>query len=122
MRFSAFTAALLPVIAASQQVYQQYEAPFQNVLGRIASYIPHPGRFDPVAALEAKTGAMKLHILTLDNWKHTLFEPVKPGAKTPEEWWILFSGGNKTCFGEALPPFPRLLYLFPFHYQWGNVQ
>jgi hypothetical protein len=43
---------------------------------------------------------MKLSVLTLNNWKETLYEPVAPSSNTPEEFWVLISGGNKTCFGK----------------------
>ena len=66
----------------------------------MGSYIPNPGRHDPIAAAEAKAGSMKLNILTLENWKDTLYGPVSEGQTTPEDWWVLTTGGNKTCFGE----------------------
>ena len=101
MRFSTSTiVAALPVLAAAQESpFDQYKVQVQNVLEKLTSYIPNPGRYDPVAALAAKTGSMKLSILTLENWKETLYEPVAADAKTPEEWWVLVTGGNKTCFG-----------------------
>jgi hypothetical protein len=79
MRFFSAIVAALPALAAAQD-FQQYQAQFQDFLGQMAGYIPNPGRHNPVAALEAKVGAMKLHILTLDNWKDTLYEPVQAGA------------------------------------------
>jgi len=100
MRFFSAIVAALPALAAAQD-FQQYQAQFQDFLGQMAGYIPNPGRHNPVAALEAKVGAMKLHILTLDNWKETLYEPVQAGATKPEEWWVLTTGGNKTCFGRC---------------------
>lgn len=105
MRFSSSTVlAALPALAAAQDSpVDQYKAQFQNVLGQIGGYIPNPGRYDPVAALEAKTGAMRLDILSLENWKDTLYEPVAADATTPEEWWLLVSGGNKTCYGMLDP-------------------
>lgn len=99
MRFSAIVAALPALASAQENPLEQYQAQFQNFLGKFGSYIPNPGRHDPVAALEAKTGAMKMHTLTLENWKDTLYEPVSEGATKPEEWWILTTGGNKTCYG-----------------------
>lgn len=101
MRFSSSTVlAALPALAAAQDSpIDQYKAQFQNVIGQFASYIPNPGHHDPIAAAEAKAGSMKLNVLTLDNWKQTLYEPVTAGATTPEEWWLLVSGGNKTCYG-----------------------
>lgn len=101
MRFSASAAiAALPVLAAAQDSpVDQYKAQFQNFLGQMGSYIPNPGTYDPVAAAEAKVGAMKLSVLTLENWKETLYEPVAADATTPEEWWVLITGRNKTCYG-----------------------
>lgn len=101
MRFSASAiVAALPALAAAQD-FEQYKAQFQDVLGQFGSYIPNPASHDPVAAAEAKAGSLKLSILTLDNWKETLYEPVPAGATKPEEWWVLVSGGNKTCFGHC---------------------
>ncbi|KAF5612111.1 peptidyl-tRNA hydrolase [Fusarium sp. NRRL 25303] len=103
MRFSSSTVlAALPALAAAQDSpIDQYKAQFQNVIGQFASYIPNPGHHDPVAAAEAKAGSMRLNVLTLENWKQTLYEPVSAGATSPEEWWLLISGGNKTCYGRC---------------------
>lgn len=102
MRFSAATlVAALPALAAAQEnPLDQYVAQFQQILGQVSSKLPLPGTYDAAGAHEAKTGPMKLSVLSLDNWKETLYEPVTPGSKTPEEWYVLFSGGNKTCFGK----------------------
>lgn len=101
MRFSSSTvlAALSALAAAQDSPVDQYKAQFQNVIGQFASYIPNPAYHDPVAAAQAKAGSMRLSVLTLDNWKETLYEPVSADATTPEEWWLLVSGGNKTCYG-----------------------
>lgn len=103
MRFSASTlVAALPVLAAAQEdFFQQYKAHFQNVLDQFGSYIPSPNVHDPVAAAATKLGEKKLSILTVDNWKETLYEPVAADATTPVEWWVLISGRNKTCFGRC---------------------
>ncbi|KAM0561748.1 hypothetical protein ACHAPJ_002917 [Fusarium lateritium] len=103
MRFSSSTIlAALPALAAAQDSpIDQYKAQFQNIVGQFSSYIPNPGHHDPVAAAEAKAGSMRLNVLTLENWKQTLYEPVSAGATTPEEWWLLVSGGNKTCYGRC---------------------
>ncbi|KAL7798206.1 hypothetical protein V8C37DRAFT_369087 [Trichoderma ceciliae] len=103
MRFSAATLLVaLPALSDAQgNPLDQYVAQFQQILGQAGSYIPLPTKHNPAAAHEAKTGPMKLSVLTLDNWKETLYEPVAPSAKTPEEWWVLVSGGNKTCFGQC---------------------
>ncbi|KAF7534654.1 hypothetical protein G7Z17_g13333 [Cylindrodendrum hubeiense] len=80
MRFSssALVAALPALAAAQDSPIDQYKAQFQDFLGQMSSYIPNPGAHDPVAAHEAKTGALKLSTLTLNNWQETLYEPVGP--------------------------------------------
>lgn len=111
MRFSASAVLALPIVgAAAQGGFDQYKAQFDNLVNNFGSYLPklpNPSRHDPVAAAEAKLGAMKMHTLTLDNWKETLYEPVKAGAATPEEWWLFITGSNRTCFGTLA--FPALL-------------
>ncbi|KAK5997234.1 hypothetical protein PT974_02588 [Cladobotryum mycophilum] len=103
MRFSAaaVVAALPALSAAEQSPLEQYKAQFQQIVGQLVSYIPNPGSFDAAGAEAAKHGPMKLSVLTLENWKDTLYEPVAPEAKTHEEWWVLITGRNKTCFGHC---------------------
>jgi hypothetical protein len=115
MRFSvsAVVAALPALAAAQENPLAQYQAQFQNFLSNMGSYIPNPGRHDPVAALEAKTGAMKMHTLTLDNWKDTLYEPVAKDTTEPVEWWVLTTGRNKTCFGMCMLSYSKPLCQLP---------
>jgi hypothetical protein len=103
MRVSASAlVAALPVLATAQEdFFQQYKAQFQNVLDQFGSYIPSPSIHDPIAAMEAKLGEKKLSVLTIDNWKDTLYEPVAADATAPVEWWVLITGRNKTCFGRC---------------------
>lgn len=101
MRFSSALFAALPALVVAQDPVDQIKTQVRSILEQVAHYIPNPGAYDPVAAAEAKTGALKLSTLTLENWKDTLYEPVSPGATTPEEWWVLVSGRNKTCFGRC---------------------
>lgn len=99
MRFSVISALwALPSLAAAQD-FQQYQAQFQNFLGQFGSYIPNPNKHDPMGAAEAKAGEMKMNVLTLSNWKETLYSPVTAQSTTPEEWWIFVTGRNKSCFG-----------------------
>ncbi|KAI0006965.1 hypothetical protein F4779DRAFT_620040 [Xylariaceae sp. FL0662B] len=107
MRFAIASALLsLPLLAIAEE--PQYQAQFQNYMGqaqslldKITSKIPLPHKHDPVAAAEAKAGELNLDILTLSNWKDTLYGSVKPDSTTPEEWWVLITGGNKTCYGHC---------------------
>lgn len=117
MRFSSAAALIgLPLFAAAD--VPEYQAQFQNILGpyieqaqpyidqakpyfdKAKSYVPNPNKHDPVGAAEAKAGSLNLDILTINNWNDTLFGPVTPETTTPVEWWVLFTGGNKTCFGK----------------------
>ncbi|KAL3960285.1 hypothetical protein ACCO45_005402 [Purpureocillium lilacinum] len=101
MRFSASAiVAALPLLASAAQEdpFAQYKAQLQNILNTAVSYIPNPGKHDPVAALEAKMGSMRMSTLTLENWRDTLTEHVTPKTTVPDEWWVLISGRNKTCF------------------------
>ncbi|KAK5631320.1 hypothetical protein RRF57_007034 [Xylaria bambusicola] len=106
MRFSPASALLaLPVLAAADS--PDYRAQFQEYLGKAQGYfekltssLPHPNKYDVAGAVAAKSGPNKLSVIGLDNWKETLYEPVTPGSTTPEEWWLLITGGNKTCFGK----------------------
>jgi hypothetical protein len=52
-------------------------------------------------AAEAKLGTPQIHTLTLENWRSTILNSVTPttSSSNPQEWWILATGGNKTCFG-----------------------
>ncbi|KAI1635497.1 hypothetical protein F4809DRAFT_452811 [Biscogniauxia mediterranea] len=107
MRFSkASTLLSLPLLAAAdvpdyQAQFQQYLGQAQGYVDKVASKIQLPNRHDPVAAAEAKAGSMKMDILSLNNWNETLYGPVEAGSTTPEEWWVLITGGNKTCFGHC---------------------
>lgn len=108
MRFSTASAIIsLPLLAAAdvpeyQAQFENYLGQAQTYLGKFASKIPHPNRHDPVAAAEAKAGALNMDVLSLSGWKDTLYGPVKPESTTPEEWWVLITGGNRTCFGKIL--------------------
>jgi hypothetical protein len=107
MRFSTISALALPLLAAATQQespFEQAKVQAQYYFDKISSFIPSPNKaHSDVAAhaAAAKAGGRALHILTLDNWKQTIYSSVKPKSSTPEEWWVLTTGGNKTCFGHC---------------------
>jgi hypothetical protein len=108
MRFSTSAVLALPLLAAAaESPFEQYKAKFQNFLGSFGASAPSIIKQEPVAAAKAKVGAKKIDVLTLENWKDTLYGPVKAESTQPEEWWLLVTGGNKTCFGTA--PGPHLI-------------
>lgn len=118
MRFSTSAAVLaLPLLAAAEGPLDQYKAKFQNFLGsfagtgvgaavqQAADEIPQqkPVVGHTESATSTSVNAKNVERLTLANWKDTLYAPVQPAATTPEEWWVLITGGNKTCFGMNFP-------------------
>lgn len=101
MRFTlTLTASMATIALAQEGGFAQYKAQFQNLLGKFGAYVPNNIPSNPVAAVEQKVGSLTVSTLTLENWKDTLFKPVKPAATTPEEWYLFISGRNKTCFGK----------------------
>ena len=91
MRLISSLILALPLLASAQSYPQ-----LQSVFSKIKSYIPSAATATtPEAAAEA---ARKNVIpLTLDKWQETF---AASGAQAPgQEWYVLITGGNKTCFG-----------------------
>ena len=104
MRFSATALLALPLIAAAQESpLEQAKAQAQYWFDKISSYVPNPSKSHTVDinAAAAKVGGKALNVLTLSGWENTIRSSVKPVSSTPEEWWVLVTGGNKTCFGRC---------------------
>jgi hypothetical protein len=104
MRFSTATLLALPLLAAASQQetpLEQAKAQAQYWFDKISSYIPNPSKaHTPDAhAATAKAGGKALNILTLNDWENTIRSSFTPASTSPEEWWVLVTGGNKTCFG-----------------------
>lgn len=116
MRFSTTALLALPLLAsAAESPFEQYKAKFQNFLGSLgASTGSGQKAADPAAAAVPNAATAKaakaskkvvepkpIATLTLDGWKDTLYGPVKAEASLPEEWLVLVTGRNKTCFGAS---------------------
>lgn len=104
MRFSPATLLALPLLAAATQEaspLDQAKAQAEYWFNKISSYMPNPNRAHTPQAAAAKAGGRSLNILTLNDWEHTIRSSVKPASSKPEEWWVLVTGGNKTCFGHC---------------------
>jgi hypothetical protein len=107
MRFSAISTLALPLLAAAtqeQSPLDQLKTQAQAYFDKFSAYIPSPNKAhtENVAhAAAAKAGGKALTVLTLSNWKDTFLSSVKPASTKPEEWWVLVTGGNKTCFGHC---------------------
>lgn len=104
MRFSTTSLLALPLLAAAAQQetpLEQAKAQAQFWFDKISSYIPNPNRPHTPHAAAAKAGGKSVHVLTLNDWEHTIRSSVKPASTTPETWWVMVTGGNKTCFGHC---------------------
>lgn len=104
MRFATTSLLALPLLAAAAQQespLDQAKAQAQYWFDKISSYIPSPNLQHPIDAATAKAGGKTLAILTLNDWEDKIRSSVKPASSTPEEWWVLVTGGNKTCFGQC---------------------
>lgn len=106
MRFSTASLLVLPLLAAATQQetpLEQAKAQAQYWFDKISSWVPNPSKSHTVDvhAAAAKVGGNALNIMTLNGWEHTIRSSVKPTSSKPEEWWVLVTGGNKTCFGRC---------------------
>ncbi|KAL2260989.1 hypothetical protein VTK26DRAFT_4835 [Humicola hyalothermophila] len=121
MRFTSAALLALPLLsssaAAAESPFEQYKAKFQNFLSSFgASSVPEKADSAEAAAAAASSAASaatgkakkavaaepkQIETLRFDGWKETLYAPVQADASTPEEWLVLISGGNKTCYGHC---------------------
>jgi hypothetical protein len=107
MRLSTITTLALPLLAAATQQespLDQVKVQAQYYFDKFSSYIPSPNKAHTIVAAHAaaaKAGGKALHILTLGDWEETIRGSVKPASSKPVEWWVLVTGGNKTCFGHC---------------------
>jgi len=102
MRFSSATLLALPVLAvtAQESPLEQVKVQAQYWLDKVSSYIPNPSKSAP-PEVAAQVGGKTLNILSLGSWENTIRSSVKPQSTKPEEWWVLLTGGNSTCFGQC---------------------
>lgn len=117
MRFSSAVFLALPLAAFAAEgdsAFDQYKAQFQNFLGSFggkpAAQSEQSEQAQQAAqavkerysAEEKPVEGSALSMLTLDNWKETLYGSIPEGQTTPEEWWLFVTGRNKTCNGKLL--------------------
>ena len=97
----------LPALATAQQSQKPLGAQFQSWFDKARSYIPNgvpavPSAVkDPVGASAAKIAAKTVKHLSITNFEEWL-TPDPSAAKSPQEYMILVSGGNKTCAGQCV--------------------
>lgn len=104
MRLSTASVLALPLLAAAQQEnpLDQVKAQAQYWFDKVSSYLPNPNKAHTPDVASSKAAARPLHVLTLDNWEATIRGSVNPASTKPEEWWVMVTGGNKSCFGHCL--------------------
>lgn len=118
MRFATSSVLLaLPLLGAADSFFERAQEKLQiwvNSLSPPGSNTPGGGAVPASAKTKTKSNAKSMEVLTFKNWNETLHSVVKPGATTPEEWWVLITGGNKTCFGT----WPRSFLVSHSHYHF----
>jgi len=104
MRFASATILALPLLAAAaqqQSPLDQVKEKAQYYFDKLSSFLPSPNLQHPVDAAAAKLGGKNVKVLTIDNWKSTLQPSSRTYSESPEEWWVLITGGNKTCYRQC---------------------
>lgn len=102
MRTSTALIAVLPALAAAQQIplMDQLNGYINQAKAFIGQNVPSVPS-DPVAAAAGKVAEKNVSPLTVENWEQVL--SATPGATAsiqgPEEWLVYITGGNKTCYG-----------------------
>lgn len=109
MRFAATSFLALPLLAAAVQEtpLDQAKAQLKSWGAYLQNLIPSPDTPHTPAAVGAKAGSKVVHVLTLNDWEETVKSKIQATAtvdSSPEQWWILLTGGNKTCFGHCGEP------------------
>lgn len=91
--------------AVAKEAVKEAAGAAAGVAGTAAAAATDAAATAAAAAAHAATGTRPvegIELLTVNNWKDTLYSGVKPGSV--DEWWVLVSGRNKTCMGK---PFSR---------------
>ncbi|EXJ91526.1 hypothetical protein A1O3_00074 [Capronia epimyces CBS 606.96] len=97
MHFS--TLVLLPLlVAADQQALKDKAAGWlEKAKAYIPSGPPPSLNLNPIDVGAAKVEPKVVERINIRNWERKL----SPKPDTEEEWLVLFTGGNKTCFGRC---------------------
>ena len=90
-----------------RQQQQQQPNALTGWLNQLRSYLPSAEKAKTsvvdqvVDSARAKAASVKVSPLTLEGWRATLHpsSTAATGPGEPEEWWVLVTGGNRTCLG-----------------------
>jgi hypothetical protein len=105
MRFSQASFLALPLLVTAavpqESPIEQAKAQAQFWLNKLSGYLPNPNKPHTPSQAAAKAGGKTLHVLTLNDWEQTIRSSVRPESTTSEEWWVMVTGGNSSCFGHC---------------------
>lgn len=102
MHLTHSLALTLPALTAAQS-QKPLGAQFQGWFDKAKSYIPNSvpaAAKDPVGTSAASVAAKTVTPLTISNYEEWL-TPDQSSAKSPQEYMVFVSGGNKTCAGRC---------------------
>lgn len=106
MHLTHTLALVLPALTAAQDVQKPLIQQAGDWINSLRGYIPTtvpavPSALkSPVAASTAKIAAKKVTPLTMSNYESVL-TPDPSSPKSPQEWMVFVTGGNKTCGGHC---------------------
>lgn len=90
----------LPLFVAAQ-VQKPLKEKAQGWFDKAKSYIPTAAATAPIDAGAAKVADKVATKLNAGNWQSTLSSSSSVPHEGPEEWMILVTGGNKSCYGQC---------------------
>lgn len=106
MHLTHLLALTLPALTTAQDIQkpliEQATSFFASLLGSLPTTVPSvpPSLKSPLAATTSKISALTITPLTISNYE-TVLTPDPSSSKSPQEWMVFITGGNKTCGGHC---------------------
>jgi hypothetical protein len=91
----------LPAICLAQDQFplvEKIKGWFNKATSSIQSSLPTIAP-DPIDVATSKIAEQVVHNINLTNWRDILKPSPSVLGGPPEEWFVYFDGGNKTCYG-----------------------
>jgi len=101
MRLTSSLVLALPAICLAQDQFplvDKIKGWFNKATSSIESSVPSVVP-DPIDAAASKVVEQVVHNINLSNWKDILKPSPSALGGPPDEWFVYFDGGNKTCYG-----------------------
>ncbi|KAI9658429.1 MAG: hypothetical protein M1829_006784 [Trizodia sp. TS-e1964] len=103
MRFSISLYLALGVLVAAEEqknplqgLYENLQEPLQQWFGKIKALLPNSPA-TPINEAVLNVVEHTIEPITLENWKTVLSTTNIATLDNGREWWVLITGGNKTC-------------------------